>query len=102
MNDKEFREFGKATIDYIANYNENLRDRDVLPTVQPGYLPPLLPKEAPEKPESWRQVLNDVEKFIMPGVSILLYYNKKVKFLQNYPILIILNQGQFFFINILY
>lgn len=71
MNDKEFREFGKATIDYIANYNENLRDREVLPSVKPGYLCDLLPKEAPERPDSWRQVLEDIEKHIMPGVSTI-------------------------------
>lgn len=69
MDDKEFREFGKATIDYIADYSENIRDRDVLPSVDPGYLCDRIPKEAPKKPESWRQVLDDVEKHIMPGVS---------------------------------
>ncbi|XP_058799208.1 aromatic-L-amino-acid decarboxylase-like [Phymastichus coffea] len=69
MDDKEFREFGKAAIDYIADYNENLRERDVLPSIKPGYLGDLLPKQAPLKPESWRQVLEDVEKHIMPGVT---------------------------------
>ncbi|KAJ8679478.1 hypothetical protein QAD02_015265 [Eretmocerus hayati] len=69
MDDKQFREFGKAAIDFIADYNENLRDRDVLPSVEPGYLSKLIPKTAPEKPESWKQVLEDVEKFIMPGVT---------------------------------
>ncbi|KAJ8679479.1 hypothetical protein QAD02_015266 [Eretmocerus hayati] len=69
MDDKQFREFGKAAIDYIADYNENLRDRDVLPDVQPGYLSKLIPHTAPEKPETWQQVLDDVERFIMPGVT---------------------------------
>jgi hypothetical protein len=69
MNDNEFREFGKAVIDYIADYNKNLRDRHVLPEVKPGYLINRIPTEAPKQPESWRQVLDDVEKHIMPGVS---------------------------------
>ncbi|KAJ8674774.1 hypothetical protein QAD02_010560 [Eretmocerus hayati] len=69
MNEKEFRAFGKATVDYVADYNENLRDRPVLPSVTPGYLYEFLPAEAPEQPESWQQILQDVEQHIMPGVT---------------------------------
>ncbi|XP_014204910.1 alpha-methyldopa hypersensitive protein-like [Copidosoma floridanum] len=69
MDDKEFREFGKAMVDYIADYTENVRDREVLPHVKPGYLCDLIPKEAPQKSESWRQILDDVEKCIMPGMT---------------------------------
>lgn len=70
MDDKQFRNFGKAMVDYIADYNENIRNRSVLPSVKPGYLSQLLPHEAPEKSEPWQQVLEDVEKHIMPGVCI--------------------------------
>ena len=45
----EFREFGKAMVDYVADYLENIRERPVLPKVQPGYLQPLIPEEAPEQ-----------------------------------------------------
>nr|BCT26320.1 aromatic aldehyde synthase [Euura sp. 'Pontania] len=69
MDAKEFREFGQATIEYMANYIENSRNRDVLPSVEPGYLNDLLPKEAPLKPERWQDVLKDVEEVIMPGVT---------------------------------
>lgn len=69
MNEKDFREFGKAAVDYIADYSENIRERRVLPNVEPGYLSQLLPKEAPDDPESWQEVLKDVEETIMPGVS---------------------------------
>ena len=72
MDDQEFREFGKAMVDYIADYNENLRDRSVLPKVEPGYLSQMVPDEAPQKPESWKNVLKDVERVIMPGVIILI------------------------------
>lgn len=43
--------------------------RRVLPTVQPGYLRPLIPEEAPETPEKWQDVMKDIERVIMPGVS---------------------------------
>lgn len=41
----------------------------MLPTVQPGYLRPLIPDHAPEKPESWQDVMSDIERVIMPGVT---------------------------------
>lgn len=37
--------------------------------MEPGYLYDLLPKEAPEQPESWKTVMEDLEKFIMPGMT---------------------------------
>lgn len=48
---EEFREFGKAMIDYVADYLENIRDRPVLPNVKPGYLKEMVPEEAPHEPE---------------------------------------------------
>lgn len=43
--------------------------RRVLPEVQPGYLQPLIPDAAPVKPESWQDVMADIERVIMPGVT---------------------------------
>ena len=40
-----------------------------MPTVKPGYLRPLIPDEAPEDPENWENVMNDIERVIMPGVT---------------------------------
>ncbi|KAJ8921112.1 hypothetical protein NQ315_015910 [Exocentrus adspersus] len=69
MDVQEFREFGKAAVDYIADYFQTIRDRPVLPSVQPGYLDDLLPKEAPQTGESWQDVLQDVDRIIMPGLT---------------------------------
>lgn len=69
MDANTFREFGKAAVDYIADYMENIRDCDVLPSVQPGYLYDLLPKEIPEKPEDWKDVLQDIDRVIKPGMT---------------------------------
>lgn len=66
---QEFREFGKAMIDYVADYLETIRDRPVVPQVSPGYLKELIPKEAPDTPEHWKDVMKDVERVIMPGVT---------------------------------
>ena len=40
-----------------------------MPTVKPGYLRPLIPDEAPEDPENWQNVMNDLDRVIMPGVT---------------------------------
>ncbi|XP_046608435.1 aromatic-L-amino-acid decarboxylase-like [Neodiprion virginianus] len=69
MDTDEFREFGKAAVDYLADYTDTLRERPVIPNVEPGYLGRLIPDEAPEKPESWQEVLGDVERVIMPGMT---------------------------------
>ncbi|KAG8229721.1 hypothetical protein J437_LFUL007896 [Ladona fulva] len=69
MDAEQFRAFGKATVDYIADYLEGIRDRDVLPSVEPGYIKPLIPDDAPEEPQDWQDVLKDVERVVMPGVT---------------------------------
>lgn len=43
--------------------------RQVLPSVEPGYLHPLLPTEVPEKPEDWKDVMKDINDKIMPGMT---------------------------------
>ncbi|BES96266.1 Aromatic amino acid decarboxylase [Nesidiocoris tenuis] len=69
MDREEFRCRGKEMVDYICEYLGNLASRRVTPSVEPGYLSPLLPKEAPLNPEPWDIIMEDVEKYIMPGVT---------------------------------
>uniref|UniRef100_A0A1B0DQW6 Uncharacterized protein n=1 Tax=Phlebotomus papatasi TaxID=29031 RepID=A0A1B0DQW6_PHLPP len=69
MDVNEFREFGRAAVDFVADYLENIRDKDVLPSVHPGYLHKLLPEVMPEQPENWREVMQDMQKFIVPGIT---------------------------------
>lgn len=45
MNVEEFRKYGKEVIDYICEYGTNIEERDVAPTLDPGYLKKLLPGE---------------------------------------------------------
>ncbi|XP_022817049.1 histidine decarboxylase isoform X2 [Spodoptera litura] len=68
MEHTEFRVKAKEMVDYIADYLENIRDRRVYPSVQPGYLHKLLPKEAPQTPEKWDEIFKDVDEHIMPGL----------------------------------
>ena len=60
----EFREMGRATIDWIADYIENLEERSVSPDVEPGDVRSSLPERAPESPESFVDILDDVNSLI--------------------------------------
>ncbi|XP_073741131.1 aromatic-L-amino-acid decarboxylase isoform X1 [Callorhinus ursinus] len=69
MNSSEFRRRGKEMVDFVADYLEGIEGRQVYPDVEPGYLRPLIPTTAPEEPDTFEDILNDVEKIIMPGVT---------------------------------
>lgn len=69
MNANDFREFGKAAIDFIADYLETVRDRPVLPNVQPGFLQSQIPPAMPDTPEDWRNVMRDLSDVIVPGMT---------------------------------
>lgn len=57
-------------VDYIADYIEGIEGRQVYPDVEPGYLRPLIPSCAPQEPDAYEDIMKDVEKIIMPGVSV--------------------------------
>uniref|UniRef100_A0A8B9YGQ0 Aromatic-L-amino-acid decarboxylase n=1 Tax=Bos mutus grunniens TaxID=30521 RepID=A0A8B9YGQ0_BOSMU len=69
MNASEFRRRGKEMVDYVADYLEGIEGRQVFPDVDPGYLRPLIPTTAPQEPETFEAIIEDVEKIIMPGVT---------------------------------
>lgn len=69
MNVEEFRVRGKEMIDYICQYMTNIENTRVTPDVEPGYLRDLIPNEAPMEPEEWDNIMTDVDKKIMPGVT---------------------------------
>lgn len=69
MDAAEFRRRGKEMVDYVADYLENIEERPVYPDLEPGYLRCLIPSEAPLEPESYEDIIKDVERVIMPGVS---------------------------------
>ncbi|XP_069814627.1 aromatic-L-amino-acid decarboxylase isoform X3 [Dendropsophus ebraccatus] len=69
MNSAEFRKKGRDMVDYIANYLEQIESRQVFPDVEPGYLRPMIPDSAPEEGETYEDIMKDVERVIMPGVT---------------------------------
>jgi len=69
MTMEEFRQNGRAVIDWIADYYERLDSFPVLARVQPGEIRASLPQEPPASGESFESLLTDVEKLILPGIT---------------------------------
>ena len=69
MNSDEYRDWGKKMIDYSATYLDTIRERVVYPEIKPGYLRHMIPEHAPLEPEPFENILEDVERVIMPGMA---------------------------------
>jgi aromatic-L-amino-acid decarboxylase len=69
MTPEQFRQYGRAVIDWIADYYEKVELFPVLSQVKPGDIRKSLPEHPPEKGESVIDMLRDVEKLILPGIT---------------------------------
>ncbi|OON23966.1 pyridoxal-dependent decarboxylase domain protein, partial [Opisthorchis viverrini] len=56
-------------VNFVVDYWESVGRRNVSSKVEPGYLAGLIPKEAPEDPEPWEKIMQDIECVIMPGMT---------------------------------
>ncbi len=66
---EEFRRWGKALVDWIADYRQRVEDLPVLSTVRPGEIRAKLPPEAPEAPEGFDRILADLDEIVLPGIT---------------------------------
>jgi aromatic-L-amino-acid decarboxylase len=69
MPKEDFRRFGHAIVDRIADYFEEMESLPVLSQIEPGSLQNALPESAPETGEDFGEVLKDVDKLIFPAVT---------------------------------
>jgi len=69
MTPEEFRRNGYAMVDWVADYLENVADYPVTSRVSPGEVRAALPADAPEQPEPFASVLEDLNRVIMPGIT---------------------------------
>lgn len=70
MTPEEFRTYGHAVVDWIADYRARLEVLPVMAKTQPGEVRALLPESPPDSPESFDSILGDVDRIILPGLSI--------------------------------
>ena len=69
MSAEEFRHWGRAAIDWIADYMEGVERYPVLSRVEPGEIRAMLPGSPPASGEAFEQILADLDRVIMPGIT---------------------------------
>ena len=69
MDYDEFQKCGEEMLHYVTSYHQNIRMRRAQPDVEPGFMRSLIPEHAPMEPDSWDNVIKDIERVIMPGVG---------------------------------
>lgn len=66
---EEFRRNAHEVVDWIADYFERIEQQSVIPTVAPGEIRRMLPGAAPERPESFANLMADLERVVVPGLT---------------------------------
>jgi aromatic-L-amino-acid decarboxylase len=70
MNPEEFRRYGHELIDWLADYHTTLADRPVMAATAPGEIKARLPAAPPEQPEAFGEVLKDLDRIVVPGLTL--------------------------------
>ncbi len=69
MTPEEFRRFGHRIIDYIADYRAGVAARPVMARTAPGEIRAALPAHPPVEGEPMEEILADLDRIILPGLS---------------------------------
>ncbi|CDP05531.1 unnamed protein product [Coffea canephora] len=69
LDPEEFRRQGHMVIGYLADYYQNIEKYPVRSQVEPNYLRSHLPDSAPCNPEPIENILRDLQKHIIPGLT---------------------------------
>jgi aromatic-L-amino-acid/L-tryptophan decarboxylase len=69
MSPDEFRRWGYAMVDWIADYQRRVESLPVLAPVQPGQVRAGLPAAPPQTGEPFDAILADINKLILPGIT---------------------------------
>jgi aromatic-L-amino-acid decarboxylase len=70
MTPEEYRAAGHKVVDWIADYRARLEHLPVMARTAPGDVRRALPAHPPELPESFDAILEDLDRVIVPGLSI--------------------------------
>jgi aromatic-L-amino-acid decarboxylase len=69
MTSDEFRRYGRAMVDWIADYYDRIESFPVLAQVEPGKIRAALLSQPPVQAEPFDVILADVENLILPGIT---------------------------------
>ncbi len=70
MTPEEFRRYGHKLIDWLADYHESMPDRPVMAASRPGEVREALPQAPPSEPEDFDAVIGDLNRVVLPGLSL--------------------------------
>ena len=69
MSSEDFRRYGHAMIDWIADYHRRIESFPVLSRLQPGQIRAMLPANPPRQGEPFEKIAADIERVILPGIT---------------------------------
>src|SRR5580704_3704945 len=69
MTPEEFRIAGHRLIDWIAGYRAHVAELPVMARTSPGEIKAQLPTAPPDAPDAFPEILSDLDRIIMPGLS---------------------------------
>ncbi len=70
MTPEEFREHGHTLIDWLADYQKTLADRPVMSAMHPGAIAAQLPASPPSRPQPFGDVIADLDRVVVPGLTL--------------------------------
>lgn len=69
MSPEEFRRYGRMVVDWVADYMEKVESYPVLSRVSPGEIRASLPPSPPESGEPFEEMILDLDRIILPGIT---------------------------------
>lgn len=69
MTPEEFRQHGRALVDWIADYLEHVEQYPVGSQVTPGQVRASMSEHPPTSAEPFAEVLADLDRIVMPGIT---------------------------------
>ncbi len=69
MDFKSFRKHGHELIDWVADYMETVETYPVMSRSKPGEVRAALPPDPPNKGEAMKEIIEDLDRIIMPGIT---------------------------------
>jgi aromatic-L-amino-acid decarboxylase len=70
MTPEEFRHYGHVLIDWLADYQAGLASRPVMAVTSPGEVRAALPASPPDQAKDFLNVIADLDRVVLPGLSL--------------------------------
>jgi len=67
---EDFRRYGHELIDWLADYHESLAEKPVMAKTKPGEIRAALPSAPPNEPEGFEAAIADLDRLVVPGLSL--------------------------------